>query len=345
MHLAVLTGQQGVAKSMHRKAYSMKAIRFDKAGGPEVLKLVDIELDDPAPGEVQLRHTAIGLNFVDTYYRSGLYPSPLPSGLGNEAAGIVTKLGKGVKTLKVGDRVAYGTGTLGAYQEARNFPANRLVKLPKEISDEVAAGMMLKGMTARYLLRATYKVKAGDTILFHAAAGGVGLIFGQWAKALGAKAIGTVGSDEKAAIARKHGYAHVINSSTEDVVKRVREITKGKGVPVVYDGVGQATFNASLDSLAPLGLLASFGNASGPVSAFNLGILAGKGSLYVTRPTLGTYVATDSDFAATARDLVNVVKSGKVKIRINQRYKLADAAKAHEDLQARRTTGATVLIP
>ncbi|MBG1231679.1 quinone oxidoreductase family protein [Aestuariivirga litoralis] len=323
----------------------MKAIRFERTGGPEVLQLQDVNLEEPGTGEVQLRHTAIGLNFVDTYYRSGLYPSPLPSGLGNEAAGVVTKLGKGVKALKVGDRVAYGTGALGAYQEARNFPANRLVKLPKAISDEVAAGMMLKGMTTRYLLRATYKVKKGQTVLFHAAAGGVGLIFGQWAKALGVKAIGTVGSDEKVAIARKHGYAHVINSSTEDVVARVKEITKGKGVPVVYDGVGQATFNVSLDCLSPLGLLVSFGNASGAVSAFNLGILAGKGSLYVTRPTLGTYVASDADFQATARDLVNVVKSGKVKIQINQRYKLADAAKAHEDLAARRTTGATVLIP
>lgn len=323
----------------------MKAIRFDRTGGPEVLQLVDIDLPDPGPGEVQLKHTVIGLNFADTYYRSGLYPSQLPSGLGNEAAGVVTKLGRGVKNLKVGDRVAYGTGPLAAYQEARNFPANRLIKLPKEISDEVAAGMILKGMTARYLLRATYKVKKGQTVLFHAAAGGVGLIFGQWAKALGVKAIGTVGSDEKAALAKKHGYAYVINSETEDVVKRVREITKGKGVPVVYDGVGQATFNISLDCLSPLGLLVSFGNASGAVTGINLGILAGKGSLYVTRPTLGTYVTTDADFAATARDLVNVVKSGKVKIRINQRYRLADAAKAHEDLQARRTTGATVLIP
>ncbi len=323
----------------------MKAIRIDQTGGPQVMKLVDVELADPGIGEVQIRHTAIGLNFVDTYYRSGIYPVSFPSGLGNEAAGVITKLGKGVKGLKPGDRVAYGTGPLGAYQEARNFPANRLIKLPKQISDETAAGMVLKGMTVRYLLRATYKVKRGQTVLLHAAAGGVGQIFSQWARALGVKVIGTVGSEEKVAIAKAHGCAHVIDTSKEDVVARVKEITKGKGVPVVYDGVGQATFHTSLDCLSPLGLLVSYGNASGPVTAFNLGILAGKGSLYVTRPTLGTYVANDKDFAATARDLVNIVKSGKVKINVNQRYALADAAKAHEDLQSRRTTGASVLSP
>jgi NADPH2:quinone reductase len=294
---------------------------------------------------VRLRHTAIGLNFVDTYYRSGLYKTPLPSGLGNEAAGVVEQLGKGVKGFKVGDRVAYGTGDLGAYAQARNFPVNRLVKLPKSISDETAAGMMLKGMTVRYLLRATYKVKRGETILLHAAAGGVGLILSQWAKALGVKVIGTVGSEDKKALALANGCAHVINSSTENVVERVRELTKGKGVPVVYDGIGQATFAASLDCLSPRGLLVSFGNASGAVSAFNLGILAAKGSLYVTRPTLGSYVARDDEFKETAQDLIDIVKSGKVKIAINQRYALADAAKAHEDLAARRTTGASVLLP
>jgi len=294
---------------------------------------------------VQLRHTAIGLNFVDTYQRSGLYPQPLPSGLGNEAAGVITKLGKGIKGFKVGDRVAYGVGPIGAYAQGRNFPANRLVKLPKSISDEQAAGMMLKGMTVRYLLRATYKVKRGETVLFHAAAGGVGLIFSQWAKALGVKVIGTVGSPEKVAIAKAHGCAHVIDSSQEDVVARVKDITKGKGVPVVYDGVGLSTYLQSLDCLSPRGLLVVFGNASGAVPAFNLGLLASKGSLYVTRPTLFNYVAKDKDFEDTARDLVNIVKSGKVKIVINQRYALADAAKAHEDLQARRTTGATVLLP
>jgi NADPH2:quinone reductase len=321
-----------------------KAIRFHEFGGPGVLKYEDITLAEPGEGEVRLRHTAIGLNFVDTYYRSGLYKSALPSGLGNEAAAVIEQLGRGVKGFKVGDRVAYGTGDLGAYAEARNFPANRLVKLPKAISDETAAGMMLKGMTVRYLLRATYRVKRGETILLHAAAGGVGLILSQWAKALGVKVIGTVGSYEKREIALAHGCAHVINSSTENVVERVKELTNGKGVPVVYDGVGQATFATSLDCLSPRGLLASFGNASGAVSAFNLGTLAAKGSLYVTRPTLGTYVAKDSDFKETVADLIEVVKSGKVKININQRYALADAAKAHEDLAARRTTGASVLL-
>ncbi len=323
----------------------MKAFHFDKNGGPEVLKLIDLELDEPAEGEVQIRHTTIGLNFVDVYYRSGLYPAALPSGLGSDAAGVVTKLGAGVKGLKPGDRVAYGSGPLGSYQEARNLPANRLVKLPKAISDETAAGMMLKGMTVRYLLRATYKVKRGETVLFHAAAGGVGLIFSQWAKALGVKVIGTVGSEEKRAVALAHGCWQVINSKTEDVVDRVMEMTKGQGVPVVYDGVGQATFVQSLDCLKPRGLLVAFGNASGPVQGFNLGILASKGSLYVTRPTLATYIASDTDFAATAGDLVRMVKSGKVKIVVNQRYALADAAKAHEDLEGRRTTGASVLIP
>ena len=322
-----------------------KAIRFHEFGGPEVLKYEDITLPEPGEGEVRLHHTAIGLNFVDTYYRSGLYKSALPSGLGNEAAGVIEQLGKGVKGFKVGDRVAYGTGDLGAYAEARNFPANRLLKLPKSISDETAAGMMLKVMTVRYLLRATYKVKRGETIVLHAAAGGVGLILSQWAKALGVKVIGTVGSDDKKALALAHGCAHVINSSTENVAERVKELTKGKGVPVVYDGVGQATFATSLDCLSPRGLLVSFGNASGAVSAFNLGILAAKGSLYVTRPTLGSYVAEDEEFKETASDLIAIVKSGKVKININQRYALTDAAKAHNDLAARRTTGASVLLP
>ncbi len=324
----------------------MKAIQFERVGGPEVLKLADVVLPEPAAGEVQMRHTAIGLNFVDTYYRSGLYPAAvMPSGLGNEAAGIITKLGKGVKGFKLGDRVAYGSGSLGAYQEARNMPANRIIKLPKTISDETAAAMMLKGMTVRYLLRATYKVKRGENVLFHAAAGGVGLIFGQWCKALGVKAIGTVGSDEKMKIAKAHGYSQVINSSTEDVVARVKEITKGKGVPVVYDAVGKDTVEISLNCLQPRGLFVSFGNASGPIQSFNLGQLASKGSLYVTRPTLYSYILSDKDFKQTAGDVVKMVSSGKVKIRINQHYALKDAAKAHEDLQARRTTGATVLLP
>jgi NADPH:quinone reductase len=251
-------------------------------------------------------------------------------------------LGAGVKGFKVGDRVAYGTGPLGAYSEKRNFPANRLIKLPKIISDEAAAGMMLKGMTVRYLLRATYKVKRGQTVLFHAAAGGVGLIFSQWARALGVKVIGTVGSAEKMQMAYDHGCAHVINSSTEDVAARVKEITKGQGVPVVYDGVGKATFQTSLDCVAMRGTLVSFGNASGPVTGLNLGILAPK-SLYICRPTLFAYTSTDADFQETAQDLVEIVKSGKVKININQRYALQDAARAHADLENRRTTGATVL--
>lgn len=322
----------------------MKAIRFDKVGGPEVLQWQDVNLPAPALGEVRIRHTVIGVNFIDTYHRSGLYPVPLPSGLGGEAAGVIEALGQGVKGLKVGDRVAYGTGGPGAYAEQRNFSAQDLVKLPKSISDETAAGMMLKGMTARYLLRATYKVKRGQTILLHAAAGGVGLILSQWAKALGVKVIGVVGSAEKMQTALDNGCAHVINSSTENVVARVREITGGKGVPVVYDGVGQATLMTSLDCLSPRGMLVSFGNASGPVSALNLGLLAARGSLYVTRPTLGSYIATAEEFKETTQDLLDVVKSGKVKIQVNQRYALKDAAQAHRDLEARKTTGVTVLV-
>ncbi|MBL8790970.1 MAG: quinone oxidoreductase [Rhizobiales bacterium] len=324
----------------------MKAITFAHTGGPDVLKYVDVDVPPPGQGEVRIRHTAIGLNFIDTYHRSGLYPVPLPSGIGLEAAGVVEALGAGVKGFKVGDRVAYGVGApLGAYAQVRNYPAKRLVKLPKAISDEAAAGMMLKGMTARYLLRATYKVKRGETILLHAAAGGVGLILSQWARALGAKVIGTVGSDEKAALARENGCHHVINSSTEDVARKVREITNGVGVPVVYDGVGQATLMASLDSLRPRGLLVSFGNASGPVKALDLGWLSSRGSLFVTRPTLMAYTADDNEFQETAADLVDVVKSGKVKLTVNQRYPLAEAAQAHRDLEARKTTGSTVLLP
>jgi NADPH:quinone reductase len=322
----------------------MKRILFSKIGGPEVLEFVDAELQSPAAGEVRIRHTAIGLNFVDTYYRSGLYPAPLPSGLGNEAAGVIEALGEGVKNFAIGDRVAYGTGPLGAYSELRNFPANRLIKLPDSISDETAAAMMLKGMTARYLLRATYQVKSGQTILMHAAAGGVGLILTQWAKALGANVIGTVGSSEKVQIAFDHGCDHVINSSTEDVGARVKEITKGQGVPVVYDGVGQATFKISLDCLSPRGMLVSFGNASGPVTGINLGVLAPK-SLYISRPTLFAYTSTDTEFQETANDLIEVVSSGQVKIAVNQNYALKDVAQAHRDLEGRKTTGSTVLIP
>ena len=323
----------------------MKAIRIERTGGPEVMQLADVDLAPPGPGEIRIRHTAIGLNFIDTYHRSGLYPVKLPSGLGLEGAGVVEETGAGVTGLKAGDRVAYGNGPLGAYAEARNAPANRVSRIPDGISDETAAAMMLKGMTVRYLLREAYKVAPGETILIHAAAGGVGLIACQWAKALGATVIGTAGSDDKAELARAHGCDHVILYTREDVPARVREITGGKGVPVVYDGVGKATFMASLDSLQPRGLLVIFGNASGSVEGFDVGILAAKGSLYVTRPTLATYVAKDSDLQANAKDLFDMVASGKVKIEVNQRYRLAEAVQAHRDLASRKTTGSTILVP
>ncbi len=322
----------------------MKAIKFHKTGGPEVMQYEDISLDAPGSGQVQLRHTAIGLNYLDTYYRSGAYPLPLPSGLGFEAAGVVEAVGDGVTNLKEGDRVAYGAGPLGSYSQARNMPANRLSKLPDTISDETAAAMMLKGMTVRYLLRETYKVKAGDTILWHAVAGGVGLIAVQWAKHLGARVIGTTSSPEKAALAKSFGCDEVINYTEENVAERVRELTDGKG-PVVYDGVGQATLDASLDSLSPFGLLVSFGSASGPVKGFDTGVLAAKGSLYLTRPSLNTYVESDEALQANVADLFDVVGSGAVKIEVNQTYALADAVTAHQDLEGRRTTGSTVLLP
>ncbi|MEN8831815.1 MAG: quinone oxidoreductase [Pacificibacter sp.] len=322
----------------------MKAIKFHKTGGPEVMQYEDITLDAPGPGEVRLRHTAIGVNYLDTYYRSGAYPLPLPSGLGSEAAGVVEAVGEGVTTLKVGDRVAYGAGPIGSYSQARNMPANRLSKLPDTISDETAAAMMLKGMTVRYLLRETYKVKAGETILWHAVAGGVGLIAVQWAKHLGVRVIGTT-SPEKAALAKSMGCDEVINYTSENVAERVRELTDGKGVPVVYDGVGQATLNASLDSLSPFGLLVNFGSASGPVTGFDTGILAAKGSLYLTRPGLNTYVDSDEALQANVADLFDVVGSGAVRIEVNQTYPLADAVKAHQDLEGRKTTGSTILLP
>jgi NADPH2:quinone reductase len=322
-----------------------KAIQITQTGGPEVMRLVEIEVPPPGAGEIQLRQTAVGLNYIDTYHRSGLYPLPLPAGLGMEGAGVVEAVGSAVKGFKAGDRVAYGVGPRGGYAGRRNIPAGRAVKLPKSISDETAAGMMLKGLTVRMLLRGVYKVKRGETVLFHAAAGGVGVIFTQWAKALGVKVIGTVGSDEKVAIAKAHGCAHVINYRTENIVERVKEITRGAGVPVAYDGVGQATFMASLDSLKPRGLLVVFGNASGAVKAFDLGLLASKGSLYVTRPTVMSYTASDAELAEAAKDVIEIVKSGKVKIPVNQRYALADAARAHRDLESRATTGTTIFIP
>lgn len=324
---------------------TVQAIRFQKTGGPDVLKWVAVERGDPGKGEVLVRHTAVGLNYIDTYHRSGLYPVPLPSGIGLEAAGVVEAVGKGVKTLKEGDRVAYGTGPIGAYCEARVMPADKLVKLPKAIDDEEAAAMMLKGLTVQYLLRQTYRVKKGETVLVHAAAGGIGLIAGQWLKHLGVTAIGTVGSPEKAKLAKRHGYKHVINYRTENVVERVKQITKGKGLPVVYDGVGKDTWEMSLDCLAPLGLMVSFGNASGAVPPVNLGQLSAKGSLFVTRPTLMTYARTPEAMQAMARDLFRVVSTGAVKIKIDQTYALKDAAQAHRDLEGRKTTGSTILLP
>ena len=322
-----------------------KTVIIEQTGGAEVMHLVVQDVPMPAENEIQIRQSTIGLNFIDTYHRSGLYPVPLPSGLGLEAAGMVESVGSAVQGFAVGDRVAYGAGPIGAYAKVRNMPANRVQKLPDEIDDETAAAMMLKGMTASYLLRQTYKVKAGETILIHAAAGGVGVIACQWAKALGATVIGTVGSDEKAEIARSFGCEHTINYSRENIAERVRDITDGKGVPVVYDGVGKATVEASLDSLQPRGLLVSYGNASGPVENFNLGTLTAKGSLYVTRPSLMTYVAADQDLAQTARDLFDVVASGKVKVPVHQRYNLDDVQQAHLDLESRKTTGTTLLMP
>ncbi len=320
------------------------AIRVHETGGPEKMRWEEINVGKPGAGEVRVRHTAVGVNFIDTYHRSGLYPVTLPATLGMEAAGVVEAVGPKVKEFKSGDRVAYAQ-PIGAYAEVALRPAERLVKIPAGIDDKIAAAMMLKGMTAQYLLRRTYKVKRGDTILVHAAAGGVGQILCQWAKHLGASVIGTVGSDEKLALAKKAGCKHVIVSAREKVSERVKQITKGKGVPVVYDGIGRDTFMDSLDCLAPLGLMVSYGNASGPVSAFDLGLLSKKGSLFITRPTLMTYVAHREDLVRSARELFAVVKRGAVKIAIGQTYPLKEAAQAHRDLEARKTTGSTILMP
>jgi NADPH2:quinone reductase len=321
------------------------AIRFAKTGGPEVLSWEEVEVGEPGQGQVLLRQTAVGLNYIDTYHRSGLYKVEMPSGLGVEGAGVVEKLGASVSDLKIGDRVAYSSGPLGAYSQYRLFPADRLVKLPAAISDQQAAAMMLQGMTVEYLIRRTFAVKPGMTVLLHAAAGGVGLIASQWLKHLGATVIGTAGGPEKLALAQKNGCAYVIDYRKEDVAKRVREITGGKGVPVVYDGVGKDTFQASLDSLAVRGMFVSFGNASGPVPAFEPIVLSAKGSLYFTRPTLFSYTITREELLESANALFDVVAKGAVKIAINQSYPLKDAAQAHRDLQARKTTGSTVLIP
>ncbi|MEO8442319.1 MAG: quinone oxidoreductase [Betaproteobacteria bacterium] len=320
------------------------AIRMHETGGPEVMRWEEVEVGQPGAGEVRVRNTAVGLNFIDTYHRTGLYPMPLPTTLGMEGAGVVEAVGPKVKGFKIGDRVAYAN-PIGSYAEVCLRPVARLVKIPAGVDDKIAAAIMLKGMTAWYLCKRTFKVGKGQTILVHAAAGGVGQILSQWTKYLGATVIGTVGSEEKAELAKKAGCKHVIVTSKEDFVARVKEITKGKGVPVVYDGVGKDTFMGSLDCLAPRGYLVSFGNASGAVTQFNPGLLAGKGSLFLTRPTLFNYTATPEDLAAAARDLFAVVKKKVVKISINQTYPLRDAAQAHRDLEARKTTGSTILLP
>jgi len=323
----------------------VRAIRFSRTGGPEVLTWEEVSVGSPAAGQVTVKHTAVGLNFIDTYHRTGLYPLQLPSGIGLEAAGVVEAVGEGVTEFAAGDRIAYGTGPIGAYSEVRNIAADKIVKVPDGIDDRTAAAIMLKGLTAQYLLRRTYRVKAGDTILVHAAAGGVGLLLCQWAKHLGATVIGTVGSTAKGELARAHGCDHTILYRVTDVAKRVRELTGGVGVPVVYDGVGKDTFAASLDSLAPLGMMVSFGNASGPVGSIDPLVLSQKGSLFFTRPTLMNYTAKREDLLAMAGELFDVVKSGAVKVEVNQTYRLFDAAHAHRDLESRKTTGSSVLTP
>ena len=323
-----------------------RAIRIDQNGGPEELKLVSVQVGDPGPGEIRIRHHAVGLNFIDVYQRCGLYALPMPLQLGLEAAGVVEAVGEGVTHLKVGDRAAYASQPPGSYCELRVMPAKCVCKLPDAISFETGAAMMLKGLTAQYLLKRTLPqggLQAGDFVLFHAAAGGVGLIACQWARALGLQLIGTAGSDAKCALAKEHGASHVINYATEDFLARVKAITGGKGVKVVYDSVGKDTWDKSLDCLAPFGLMASFGNASGPVGPFAPGILGVKGSIYVTRQTLFSHIATRESTQAMADDLFEAVTSGKVHIRIDQRYPLAEVAQAHRDLEARKTTGCSVL--
>lgn len=322
-----------------------KAIVIHEYGGPEVLKWEDYAPGEPAAGEARIRHTAVGLNYIDTYHRTGLYPLTLPCPIGMEAAGVVEAVGSEVTEVAPGDRVAYAANPPGAYSEVRNIPAHRLVKLPDAIDDRTAAGMMLQGMTVQYLVRRTFQVQPGQTVLWHAAAGGVGLIACQWLSAMGVTVIGTVGSDEKAQLAKAHGCTHTINYQTEDFVERVKEITNGAGVPIVYDSVGKDTWEGSLDCLQPLGLMVSFGNASGPVPPFSVTSLAPKGSLYVTRPTLMTYTAKRDDLIATAAELFEMVGTGKVKININQTYPLSETAQAHRDLEARKTTGSTLLLP
>jgi NADPH2:quinone reductase len=321
------------------------AIRFHKNGGPEVMQWESVDVGEPGAGEARVRHTAIGVNYIDTYHCSGLYKLALPSGLGTEGAGIVEAVGPGVTDVRPGDRVAYSGGPLGAYAEVRVMPADRLVKLPDGVSDKVAATLMLKGLTVQYLFRQTFPLKGGETILLHAAAGGIGLIACQWARALGVTVIGTVGSDEKAALAKANGCTHTIVYTRENFVERVRHLTGGKGVPVVYDGVGKDTFPASLDCLSPRGMFVSFGNASGPIAAFDILLLAQKGSLYATRPTLATYTASRAAVLAMSEEMFSLVLAGKLNNEARQTYALKDAAQAHRDLQARKTTGATILLP
>jgi len=324
----------------------VKSILIYENGDADKMKIHDVEVGEPGPGQVRIKQTAIGLNFIDIYTRGGLYPTPLPNAVGREAAGVVVSVGKRVRDFKKGDRVAY-CGVLGAYCEERVMGVEQLVHVPKGVSDEQAAAIMLKGMTVEYLIDQCAKpwLKKGDTVLFHAAAGGVGLLFGQWAKARGYKVIGTTSSPEKAALAKKNGYKWVIDYTKENIVERVKEITKGKGVPVVFDGVGKDTWAASLDCLQPRGLMASFGNASGAVPPVSIGILNTKGSLFLTRPSLGAYTATRADLEASAKSLFQMVKSGKVKIAIDQKYPMAEAPKAHLDLESRKTTGQTILVP
>lgn len=322
-----------------------KAILIEKTGGPEVLQWNDVQVGEPGEGQVRIRQTAIGLNYIDTYQRSGLYPVPMPGGIGLEAAGVIEAVGPGVSHVKVGDRVAYAGGPPGSYAEKRVMPAAPLVKLPDSVSDQQAAAMMLKGMTVQYLIRRTYKVKAGETVLLHAAAGGVGLIACQWLRALGVTVIGTVSSEEKAALAKTNGCTHTILYTRENFAERVRELTGGAGVPVVYDSVGKDTWDDSLSCLQPLGMMVSFGNTSGPVAPVNIGQLAAKGSLFVTRPILASYTAKPGDLQATASDLFDVMASGKVKAEVAQTFALKEAAEAHRALEGSKTVGSTVLIP
>lgn len=321
------------------------AIRIHQHGGPEVMLCEAVDVGDPAPGEARIRHEAVGLNYIDTYHRSGLYPLPLPSGLGMEGAGVVEAVGEDVVDVKPGDRVAYAGGPLGAYSQVRCLPAHRLLKLPESIDFRTGAAMMLQGLTAAYLLRKTYCVQPGDTVLIHAAAGGVGLIACQWAKLLGATVIGTVSNEAKAEVAKQHGCDHTIIYTREDVAKRVRELTAGEGVAVVYDGVGKDTFIGSLDSLRMRGMMVSFGNASGPVPPVDLLQLSQRGSLFITRPTLVHYTAKRDELLELGAELFDVVGAGKVRIEVNQSYALADVATAHRDLEARKTTGSTILLP